>query len=368
MNKTRMIIKIVDFTTKVNNFLFTPSLEFNRNTLFYGLFYSLVYILLLVLITNNIDIDIDPELYKKIVEYISVNLGLMKIQSSLNGTSYAVIANYRSICEIKSFILISLVGLGTISTLFIINNINFVILNILAMVFTKAFLLNFYEKHFIFNLSNPDSKLSFVAIKAFIKYFIKKILDNIEMIILLFLKLIIISVFIIIILRSTIFMLLMGNNGSLMSNGLILILPLPFYNYFLNLAMKKIKKEDITSDDYYIYNKFVINNINLYRMSYILSINYIVYNHYYAYILTITVFMALLSILLGYYLLYVKPNKCKHPFTNTAYKPLTLKCTGGEAMAIVTSFVALAPILQDACNRGYMAYEGNQGTKRYVSR
>jgi hypothetical protein len=78
--------------------------------------------------------------------------------------------------------------------------------------------------------------------------------------------------------------------------------------------------------------------------------------------------MALLSILLGYYLLYVKPNKCKHPFTNTAYKPLTLKCTGGEAMAIVTSFVALAPILQDACNRGYMAYEGNQGTKRYVSR
>jgi hypothetical protein len=151
MNKTRMIIKIVDFTTKVNNFLFTPSLEFNRNTLFYGLFYSLVYILLLVLITNNIDIDIDPELYKKIVEYISVNLGLMKIQSSLNGTSYAVIANYRSICEIKSFILISLVGLGTISTLFIINNINFVILNILAMVFTKALLLNFYEKHFIFN-------------------------------------------------------------------------------------------------------------------------------------------------------------------------------------------------------------------------
>lgn len=360
-------IKIVDFITKVNNFLFTPSLEFNKDTLLYGLFYSIVYILLLVLISNNVYINIDTELYTKSVEYISVNLGLMKIKYSVNGTCYAVIANYRSICEIKSFILISLVGLGTISTLFIINNINFVILNILAMVFTRAFVLNFYEKHLIFNLSNPNSKLSFVAIKACIKYLIKKILDNIEKIILLFLKLIILSVFIIIILRSTIFMLLMGNNDNLVSNGLILILPLPFYNYFFNLAMKKIKKEDITSDDYYIYNKFVINNINLYRITYILSINYIIHNYYYVYILTITVFMALLSILSGYYLLYVKPNKCRHPLSSTAYKPLTLKCTGGEAMAIITSFVALAPVLQDACNRGYIHYHTNEGTKKYVS-
>ena len=77
--------------------------------------------------------------------------------------------------------------------------------------------------------------------------------------------------------------------------------------------------------------------------------------------------MALLSVLVGYYLLYVKPNKCRHPFTSTGHKPLTLKCTGGEAMAIITSFVALAPILQDACSKGYMHYETHEGTKKYVS-
>lgn len=367
MKTTIMTIKTIKIITKVNNFLFMPSLEFNKNTLLYGLFYSIVYILLLILISNNVYINIDTELYTKSVEYISVNIGLMKIKSAVNGSCYSVIANYRSICGIKSFILISLVGLGTTSTLFIINNINFVILNILAMVFTRAFVLNFYQKHFIFNLSNPNSKLSFIAIKACIKYLIKKILDNIEKIILLFLKLIILSVFIIIILRSTIFMLLMGNSDNLVSNGLILILPLPLYNYFFNLAMKKIKKEDITSDDYYIYNKFVINNINLYRITYILSINYIIHNYYYVYILTIIVFMALLSVLSGYYLLYVKPNKCRYPLLNTAYKPLTLQCTGGEAMALITSFVAIAPVLQDACNRGYIHYHTNEGTKKYVS-
>jgi hypothetical protein len=97
----------------------------------------------------------------------------------------------------------------------------------------------------------------------------------------------------------------MGNNDNYISNGLILILPLPICSYFINIALKIIKKQTISTQDCYLFNKFVVNSANIYRITYILLINYIVRNYYYIY-MTVVVVIIIFIIVLTLACLYIK--------------------------------------------------------------
>jgi hypothetical protein len=152
---------------------------------------------------------------------------------------------------------------------------------------------------------------------------------------------------------------------NIVSNGLILILPLPIYNYLFNIAKKIVQKEKITSDDFYFFNESVINNVNLHRITYILTINYIVMYHYFIYITTIVILIIIFSIILGCYIVNIKLNRRTTVDLECGTSP-TLKCAGSEAMSIITAFVGIAPILQEACNIGYMHYYTNTGGDKFV--
>jgi len=71
-------------------------------------------------------------------------------------------------------------------------------------------------------------------------------------------------------------MLLNLDNNSFISTILILTLPLPIFLYLLNFIVKYLKKEPIEDEDYYLYNNYVVDRVNLYRISYIIFINYLI--------------------------------------------------------------------------------------------
>jgi len=71
-------------------------------------------------------------------------------------------------------------------------------------------------------------------------------------------------------------MLLNLDNNSFISTLLILTLPLPIFLYLLNFIVKYLKKQPIEDEDYYLYNNYVVDRVNLYRISYIIFINYLI--------------------------------------------------------------------------------------------
>jgi hypothetical protein len=71
-------------------------------------------------------------------------------------------------------------------------------------------------------------------------------------------------------------MLLNLDNNSFISTILILTLPLPIFLYLLNFIVKYLKKQPIEDEDYYLYNNYVVDRVNLYRISYIIFINYLI--------------------------------------------------------------------------------------------
>lgn len=115
--------------------------------------YIIVYLTTSILIANIVVININMELYTNIIKHLSFNFGLLKIKCCFAGhfiqDPEVVLTSYRSIYGLKTYILISLVGLIVIPFLFIIQNVNFILLNILAIIFTRALVKDFYLKHFI---------------------------------------------------------------------------------------------------------------------------------------------------------------------------------------------------------------------------
>jgi hypothetical protein len=127
----------------------------------------------------------------------------------------------------------------------------------------------------------------------------------------------------------------------------------------MNLAAKKIKKEKFTSDDMSLFNNYVIKGTNLYRISYLVCLHYIIVNYYSTYIIVVMVLTITIFILLVYFLLHKKPQICND-------QPLTLESNGGEIMALVSSFVAAAPMLKEACDNGYSHYISGEGAQKHL--
>src|SRR6478752_5539361 len=130
-------------------------------------------------------------------------------------------------------------------------------------------------------------------------------------------------------------MLLNIENKSL-SIILTLTLPLPMILYFLNFIIKYLKKEPIKDEDYYLYNDYVVDRVNLYRITYITFINYLIRNYY-----------STISIVI---------NK---------NEPLALKSAFQTTAAYISAFIAITPFFQEGCNKGFMDYYINTDKTKY---
>src|SRR6185369_11672413 len=110
----------------------------------------------------------------------------------------------------------------------------------------------------------------YLSIKKKIKDIISLILLNLNKIIYYLIKSTILSISIVITVRSIVYLLFEDNSD--ISHGLKLIMALPIANYIINIVLKKIKKQTMKSDDYYLFNNYVVDHTNLYRIIFILSI------------------------------------------------------------------------------------------------
>lgn len=334
--------------------------------------YIIVYLTSFILIANIVVININMELYTNTIKHLSLNFGLLKIQYvGAQATHFiqnpeVVLTSYRSIYGLKTYILISLIGLIVVPPIFIIQNVNFVLLNILGIIFIRALVEDFYLKHFIWKLSKTRG-----GFQSNLKYLIAKILhviraSNMEKIIWFLFKIISISIVLMVIVRSSVFYLFMGiSTTNWIEGALVITLSQPIYYYFMNFATKKVKKEKITWDDMSLFNKYVIKSTNLYRTSYLLCLHYILVNYYYTYIMVVMVLTIIILILLGCFLLYKKRSFSLRSPQICNDKPLILESNGGEIMGLVTSFVAAAPILKEACDSGYSHYFSHEGTQKH---
>lgn len=330
----------------INNQFIIPLFR-NKSLLYWIslLFNIIVFIFIWLLITTNVALNINTELWSEISGFISMKLGLLEF----NNRWGLIMTSYRSIFGIKSSIILGVLWSIINIFCFILCNFQYILLNILGIVFTRAFLLNFSQKHSIVNIWN--FLFGQTPNKNGIKEIISLILNNLKQIIYYLIKSAIISILIVIVVRFIVY-LLFKDHGNI-SNGLILIMAIPIASYFINIALKKIKKQTIKSDDYYLFNNFVVNNTNLYKIIFILSINYVVRNYYDIYIISIIFICIVLVLLLGF-IYFNLTIKLKLPFA--AKEGIMLRSMTGQFLSTVSGFVALAPVFQQACIEGYMDY------------
>jgi hypothetical protein len=308
----------------------------------------------IILIYMVVPIKFEEEYYMDILVNVGLKIGLFKYKFTSSNV-YILLSSYRSILGFKVSILIFVIGLILIPILFMIDNYIFIILSLLSVIFVKAFIMNFYTKHFKL-FGGSARNINYVEV-------IKNILSNIEKIVKLLLKLWMISIVIIITLRYSIAAMLL-NEGDINIVSIILIvsLPLPIFLYLLNFIIKFIKKEKINSSDYYLYNDFVIERVNLYRIIYLASIHYMIRYYYYTYcIIIITVLI--IAILIACVLIIYKLNS--QPSNNKVCQAV-LESRLDVAMSTVFSFISISPLLQEACNKGFMEYYTNTGTAKYT--
>lgn len=282
---------------------------------------------------------------------VGLKIGLFKYKFTSSNV-YILLSSYRSILGFKASILIFMIGLILIPILYMIDNYIFIILSLLSVIFVKALIMNFYTKHF--KLFGGSAKnINYMEV-------IKNIVSNIEKIVKLLLKLWMISIVIIITLRYSIATMLL-NEGDINIVSIILIvsLPLTIFLYLLNFI---IKKEKINSSDYYLYNDFVIERVNLYRIIYLVFIQYMIRYYYYTYcIIIITVLI--IAILIACALIIYKLNS--QPSNNKVCQAV-LESRLDVAMSTVLSFISISPLLQEACHKGFMEYYTNTGTAKYT--
>jgi hypothetical protein len=156
--------------------------------------------------------------------------------------------------------------------------------------------------------------------------------------------------------RSPIFAML--SNNSTIGHALAVTLPLPIFHYLLNFAIKYLKKEEIKAEDYYFYNDFVVTRVNMYRIIYLICINYIVREHYSTYIMII-LFMVICII---FFLIY---KLCNTPAAPAQEGTIQLH-SKFESVPFITSFISISPLLQKACNDGFTEFYEKTGNDRYI--
>lgn len=291
------------------------------------MFKIIIYILIVVQIVDLVPLEVNYDLYLNKVTMLGIALKLIKLTSS----NAIIVCNYSLICGLKLNILLIFLGFSTALVLFIVDNIIFVSLNVLTLIFIKALTLNFYQKHFKFKTYS-------------IKEYIKIIINNAKKIIIFLIKLLMVSLVLRIIVRSSVYLLLNGND-SIASNIIVIILSITIYYYLLNILIKYIKTEKINYKDFYLYNKFVIERVNLYNLTYLISINIIIKQFHGVYFVSIIGFI--LFLLFIYFIFKYSNAGCVKPNTE---KVIKLQST---TEPFVFPFIALSVFMQVSCNSGY---------------
>jgi len=173
----------------------------------------------------------------------------------------------------------------------------------------------------------------------------------------------------------------LDDNNSFVSTILILTLPLPMFFYLLNFIVKYLKNESIEYKDYYLYNDYVVERVNMYRIAYTLIVNYFIRNYC---IINISIiikgFIAIILILFTICILYLilRTNKPVGSRVDplSAYggdsggrkldlsgrsEPLALKSVlDTTSAAYIASFIALTPFLQEGINKGFIDFYNNK--------
>ena len=166
------------------------------------------------------------------------------------------------------------------------------------------------------------------------------------------------------------------DNNSFISIILIVSLPFPIFFYLLNFIMKYLNKKKIEDEDYYLYNDYVVSKVNLYRLTYSISICYLIRNYICTIsikIITIGLLIVLSIILLIICILYVlriyikssKPSTIAARTVINKHEPIALKAAFEPTAAYISAFIAITPFLQEGCNKGFMDYYFNTGKTKY---
>lgn len=216
-------------------------------------------------------------------------------------------------------IVLYLIVLFYIFLYIILFNIKSLILIILSIIFIKALSKNFIKKHSNF-LGSIKNYLYKNKTRLNIIELYNSILLNKLKIIKFILKNLLLTMFIRIIVRNS--TLLLFNDQSIEINYIIaILLSTTIFYYIFNLTAKLIKKEKITFEDYYLYNNYVVEKINIYNLIYIVGMYLVIKNYtveYYITVLFLLLFFILFS--LNYYT--ELSRRSSHPSTPSNVIPL----------------------------------------------
>jgi hypothetical protein len=177
------------------------------------------------------------------------------------------------------------------------------------------------------------------------------------------------------------------DNNSFIITILILTLPLPMFFYLLNFIVKYMKKESIEDKDYYLYNDYVVERVNLYRITYTLTVNYLIKNYYSTIIISIiikgfiVIIITLFTICIIYGILQInKPGVSRQSTISCSrvdpsgervginkHEPIELKSAINLAASAtyIAAFISLTPFLQEGCDAGFSKFYLNKGNQRY---
>lgn len=316
------------------------------------------------LIYTEIPVVWNINTYLDISEKIGLTFGLLEYKLPLKVCKYGdtvlginngfniALTSYR--CNIlggfKSITVMVILVCIIVFFLSIFDNISFILLSLLGMVLVKAFMLNFYQKHFVFTF-NPKNKGNIVHI-------LRNIFMNKKILLFLF-KLWIISIIMAILVRSPIFAMLPLNKDSIIAHGLAVTLPLPIFYYLLNFVIKYIKKEAIKQEDYYLYNDFVANKVNIFRIIYVICVNFLVRNYYYHYLMIMFI-ITLCGLFLFVFVF------ARLPIPPARKGSILLQSKFEITSLLLSTLVSISPILQQACNEGYTEFFFNKGSDKYI--
>nr|YP_009546944.1 hypothetical protein [Hirsutella thompsonii]AYP41263.1 hypothetical protein [Hirsutella thompsonii] len=216
--------------------------------------------------------------------------------------------------KIRYLVIISFYLIGFVIT-FVITNWKFFLYTILVYIFVKCLLTDFFTKHFKFNKSwNINYKDIWRRKKSIFSFIVKSWLVMLPIRFLI---------------RGSIIALFHFNNNFI-SDIFIILLALPFYYYFFNILRKYLQARlqgmqrrdafmivkpaflsfTINSfwrgkhslgleNDYYLFNHYVIKQMNLYNIIYIIFTVWIIKNYfYYCLIFMIIIFVIIMEIVL----------------------------------------------------------------------
>lgn len=268
---------------KKNNFII-PWLKYIKPIFVLGL--------CIIIVWYSFGADIISLSFDNIIEVYSVIKTILWKLNIIN-SEHMVIKTRILAFNIIPFLII-LLYLWVICIAFIITNIKFFLYIILVYIFVKCLLINFYLKHF---------KLFGTSILNINKLFRKKIALIISLLLMIPIRFLI---------RICIFTLYDFHNDILCIIWLVL-LTLPFVYYFKNLISKYIVRGlnlfnfksvkvnssgcvNVNSEDYYLFNDYVIKNINLFNLIFV-ALTVLIIKYYLYLYLTIILLLLILVLL-----------------------------------------------------------------------